>query len=119
MQDDDAPTYRVLSGLKSPVVILSRRWMEGYVDIWNTDKKKRVGKIVLPKDESMYQVLETALSYDDALVAVGGKSYISIWQTGTAKKVAVLPVNGKMAFSTSQTELAVVTESTLRFYTEK
>ncbi len=119
MQDDDAPTYRILSGNVSAIIVLSRRWMNGFVDVWNTTDKTRIARFSLSKDDSMYQILETSLSHDDTFVAIGGKKNLSIWDIKKGLQVATFPGNGQIQFSPNADELSVAMNDKLDFYVRK
>ena len=115
MQDDDAPTYRVVPGNVSPIVVLSRRWINGFIDIWDLHSHVRLKPIYLPKDDSEYKILEITISFDDSYVAIAGNSHVGIWDIKTSKRVMVFDGSGLIQFSPTDNELALVTKDKLNF----
>ena len=119
MQDNDAPTYRIISGASSPTIVLSRRWMNGFVDVWNLETRQRITAIYLPKDDSMYKILDTSLSFDDSFVAIVGGKRVSIWDIKSGKQAAIFDGTGLIQFSPSDNELSVVNNNILNIYVLK
>lgn len=116
MQDDDAPTHRVIPSRVGSFVALGRGWYgrATFVDVWDVSTMKRLGRYK-PKDAGTL----TSFSFDNSLLAVEGAKKVTIWRIANGKPVASVKGDGIMQFSPKSMELAVTDGDTLIIYVPK
>lgn len=116
MQDDDAPTHRVMPSRAGSLVALGRGWYgrPTFVDVWDVSAMKRLGRYK-PKDAGTL----TSFSFDNSLLAVEGAEKVTIWKIANGKQVASVKGDGIMQFSPKSMELAVTDGDTLTIFIPK
>jgi WD40 repeat protein len=116
LQEDDAPTHRVIPSRSGSLLALGRGWygQSPFVDVWDLALKKRLGRYK-PKDAGTL----TSFSFDNSLLAVEGSENVSIWNISKSKQVASVKGDGIMQFSPKSMELAVTDGATLIIYAAK
>jgi WD40 repeat protein len=116
MQDDDAPTQRVMPSWSSSFVALGRGWYgrPAFVDVWDVSSMKRIGRYK-SKDAGTL----TSFSFDNSLLAVEGAEKVTIWRIASGKQVTAVKSDGIMAFSPKVMELAATDGANLIVYVPK
>ena len=116
MQDDDAPTHRLIPSRVGSLVALGRGWygQHTFVDVWDMSTLRRLGRYK-PKDAGTL----TSFAFDNSFLAVEGAEKVTIWKVATGKQVAALKASGIMQFSPRSLELAATDGSSLIIYTPK
>ena len=116
MQDDDAPTHRLIPSRVGSLVSLSRGWYgkPTFVDVWDINASKRLLRFK-PKDAGTL----TSFSFDNSLLAVEGSEKVTILGIATGKQDSSVKGSGIMQFSPKFMELAVTDGSTLIIYVPK
>jgi hypothetical protein len=116
LQEDDAPTHRVIPGRSGSLVALGRGWygQQGFVDVWDVSKMKRLGRFK-PKGAGTL----TSFSFDNSLLAVEGAEKVTIWRIAGGKQVAAVKASGIMQFSPKVMELAATDGDNLIIYVPK
>lgn len=104
MQDDDAPTHRVIPSRVGSLVGLGRGWYgrSTFVDVWDVSIMKRLGRYK-PKDAGTL----TSFSFDNSLLAIEGAAKVTIWSISSGKQISSVKGSGIMQFSPRSMELAV------------
>jgi hypothetical protein len=113
MQDDDAPTHRVIPSRTGSLVALGRGWygQAAFVDIWDFVASKRLGRYKAKDIGSL-----TSFSFDNSLLAVEGAERVRLWRIGAGKQVTSVKGSGIMQFSPLALELAVTDGTDLIVY---
>lgn len=116
MQDDDAPTHRIILSRIGSLVALGRGWYgrPAFVDVWEISPMKYLGRYKAKDLGSL-----TSFSFDNSLLAVEGAEKVTIWSLATRKLVTSVKGNGIMQFSPQSMELAVTDGDTLLIYAPK
>lgn len=116
MQDDDAPTHRVIPSRTGSLVALGRAWygQPAFVDVWDTSSMKRLGRLKAKDIGTL-----TSFSFDNSMLAVEGAERVTIWKVATGKQVASVKGGGIMQFSPNSIELSVTDGSDLIVYALK
>ena len=116
MQDDDAPTHRVMPSLSGSLVALGRGWYgrSTFVDVWDVNMMKRLGRYKA-KDAGTL----TSFSFDNSLLAIEGSQKVTIWRIANGKQVASVQSDGIMQFSPKAMELAATDGDNLLIYVPK
>ena len=116
LQEDDAPTHRVIPSRSGSLLALGRGWygQSPFVDVWDLALKKRLGRYK-PKDAGTL----TSFSFDNSLLAVEGSEKVTIWNVSKGKQVAAVKGDGIMQFSPKSMEMAVTDGATLIIYVAK
>ena len=116
LQDDDAPTHRVIPSRVGSLVALGRGWhgKSGFVDVWDVGAMKRLGRYK-PKDAGTL----TSFSFDNSLLAIEGAEKVTIWKIANGKQIAAVKGDGIMQFSPKSMELAVTDGNSLIIYAPK
>jgi WD40 repeat protein len=113
MQDDDAPTHRMMPSLSGSLVALGRGWYgrPTFVDVWDVSLMKRIERFK-PKDAGTL----TSFSFDNSLLAIEGAEKVTIWRIDRGKKVASVKADGIMQFSPKRIELAATNGNELSIF---
>jgi WD40 repeat protein len=116
LQDDDAPTHRMIPSLSGSLVALGRGWygQPDFVDVWDINAMKRIGRYK-PKDAGTL----TSFSFDNSLLAVEGAKKVTLWRIVNGKQVASVQSDGIMQFSPKAMELAATDGNNLLIYVPK
>lgn len=116
MQDDDAPTHRLIPGRIGSLVALGRSWYgrPAFVDVWDISSMKRLGRYKAKDIGAL-----TSFSFDNSLLAVEGAAKVTIWKIATGKMIASVKGSGIMQFSPKFMELAVTDGNDLIIYAPK
>jgi WD40 repeat protein len=116
LQDDDAPTHRVIPSRIGSLVALGRGWygQPVFVDLWDLAFMKRIGRYKAKKGGTL-----TSFAFDNSLLAVEGDEKVTIWRISTGKQVGLVTGDGIMQFSPKSMELAVTDGDSLIFYVPK
>jgi len=116
MQDDDAPTHRLIPSRISSLVALSRGWYgkPTFFDVWDINASKRLLRFK-PKDAGTL----TSFSFDNSLLAIEGSEKVTILGIASGKQDSSVKGSGIMQFSPKSMELAVTDGSTLIIYVPK
>lgn len=116
LQDDDAPTHRVIPSRVGSLVALGRGWYgrATFVDVWDFSAMKRLGRYK-PKDAGTL----TSFSFDNSLIAIEGSEKVAIWRIANGKQVASVKGDGIMQFSPKSMKLAVTDGDNLIIYEPK
>jgi Anaphase-promoting complex subunit 4 WD40 domain len=116
LQDDDAPTHRIITSSVGSLVALGRGWygQPDFVDLWDVSVMKRIHRYK-PKGAGTL----TSFSFDNSLLAIEGSEKVTIWKIENGKQVAAVKGNGIMQFSPKTMELAVTDGNNLRIYVPK
>lgn len=116
MQDDDAPTHRLIPGRSGPLVALGRGWFgrAPFVDVWDTSSMKRVARLKAKDIGTL-----TSFSFDNSLLAVEGAARVTIWRLANRKEIASLKGSGIMQFSPKAMEISVTDQTDLIVYGPK
>jgi WD40 repeat protein len=116
LQDDDAPTHRVIPSKSGSLVALGRGWFgqTSFVDLWDTGPMKRIGRYKTKDGGSL-----TSFSFDNSLLAVEGAEKVTIWSISKGKQVGSVRGGGIMQFSPKSMELAVTDGDSLIIYVPK
>jgi Anaphase-promoting complex subunit 4 WD40 domain len=116
LQEDDAPTHRIIASRVGSLVALGRGWygQSGFVDIWDVSVMKRLHRC-RPKDAGSL----ASFSFDNSLLAIEGSEKVTIWKIENGKQVAAVKGNGIMQFSPKTMELAVTDGNNLIIYVPK
>jgi len=113
MQDDDAPTHRLIPSRQGRLVALGRGWYgrSAFVDVWDIGSMKRLGRY---KAKDLGTL--TSFSFDNSLLAIEGAERVTLWTVGTGKQATSVRGGGIMQFSPTALELAVTDGSDLILY---
>jgi len=113
MQDDDAPTHRLIPSRQGRLVALGRGWYgsSAFVDVWDIGSMKRLGRY---KAKDLGTL--TSFSFDNSLLAIEGAERVTIWTIGTGKQATSVKGSGIMQFSPTALELAVTDGMDLILY---
>ena len=116
LQEDDAPTHRVIPSRSGSLVALGRGWYgeSAFVDVWDVGAMKRVGRYKTREGGTL-----TSFSFDNSLLAVEGAEKVTIWRIAGGKQVASLKAGGIMQFSPKVMELAATDGDNLIIYLPK
>ncbi|CAN5485045.1 hypothetical protein BH10ACI3_BH10ACI3_18450 [soil metagenome] len=116
MQDDDAPTHRLIPSRIGSLASLSRGWYgkPTFFDVWDINVSKRLIRFK-PKDAGTL----TSFSFDNSLLAIEGSEKVTILGIATGKLDSSVKGSGIMQFSPKSMELAVTDENTLIIYVPK
>lgn len=116
MQDDDAPTHRLIPSRVGSLVSLSRGWYgkPSFFDVWDIATSKRLLRFK-PKDAGTL----TSFSFDNSLLAIEGSEKVTILGIATGKQDSSVKGSGIMQFSPKSMELAVTDGNTLIVYVPK
>ena len=116
LQEDDAPTHRVIPSRSGSLVALGRAWygQPAFVDVWDVSTMKRLRRYK-PKGAGTL----TSFSFDNSLLAVEGAERTTIWRIGDGKQVASLKADGIIQFSPKTIELAATDGDNLIIYAPK
>lgn len=116
LQEDDAPTHRVIPSRSGSLVALGRGWYgeSAFVDVWDVSAMKRVGRYKTKDGGTL-----TSFSFDNSLVAVEGAEKVTVWRIAGGKQVASLKAGGIMQFSPTVMELAATDGDNLIIYVPK
>ena len=116
LQEDDAPTHRVIPSRSGSLVALGRGWygQSAFVDVWDVSMMKRVGRYKTKESGTL-----TSFSFDNSLFAVEGAEKVTIWRIAGSKQVASLKADGIMQFSPKVMELAATDGDNLIIYALK
>jgi WD40 repeat protein len=116
LQDDDAPTHRVIPSRKGQLVALGRAWYgkPAFVDVWEIGAMKRLGRC---KAKDLGTL--TSFSFDNSLLAIEGSERVTIWKIETGKQITSVKGSGIMQFSPTTLELAVTDGTDLIIYAPK
>ena len=116
MQDDDAPTHRLIPSRTGSLVALGRGWygQPTFVDVWDISTMKRLGRFKA-KDTGILP----SFSFDNTLLAVDGAKSVTIWRVATAKQISSVKGDGLIQFSPHSHELAVTDGNDLIIYQTK
>ncbi|MCM3871357.1 MAG: hypothetical protein ND895_11785 [Pyrinomonadaceae bacterium] len=116
MQDDDAPTHRVIPSRVGSLVGLGRGWYgrSTFVDVWDVGTMKRLGRYK-PKDAGTL----TSFSFDNSLLAVEGAEKVTIWNISSGKQISSVKGGGIMQFSPKSMELAATDGDSLTIFVPK
>jgi hypothetical protein len=116
LQDDDAPTHRVIPSKSGSLVALGRGWygQTTFVDLWDLSTMKRVGRYKTKNGGTL-----TSFSFDNSLLAVEGAEKVTIWRIANGKQVGSVTGDGIMQFSPKSMELAVTHGDSLIVYVPK
>jgi WD40 repeat protein len=116
MQDDQAPTHRVIPSRSGSLLALGRGWygQSTFVDVWDLAAQKRIGRYK-PKDGGTL----SSFSFDNSLLAVEGSEKVTIWKISSGKQVGSVRGDGIMQFSPKSMELAVTDGASLIIYVAK
>jgi WD40 repeat protein len=116
LQDDDAPTHRVIPSRSGSFVALGRGWygQTAFVDLWDLTAMKRIGRYKTKNSGTL-----TSFSFDNSLLAVEGAEKVTIWRIGKGKQVGSVTGGGIMQFSPKTMELAVTDGANLIIYVPK
>lgn len=116
LQEDDAPTHRVIPSRSGSLVALGRGWygQSGFVDVWDVSVMKKVGRYKTKGSGTL-----TSFSFDNSLFAVEGAEKVTIWRIAGGKQVASLKSDGIMQFSPKVMELAATDGDNLIIYVPK
>ena len=116
LQDDDAPTHRVIPSRVGSLVALGRGWYgkSGFVDVWDVSAMKRLGRYK-PKDAGTL----TSFSFDNSFLAIEGAEKVTIWKIANGKQIAAVKGDGIMQFSPKSMELAATDGNSLIIYVPK
>jgi WD40 repeat protein len=113
LQDDDAPTHRVIPSRIGLLLALARGWYgkPPFIDLWDISAMKRLDRIKV-KDAGTL----TSFSFDNSLLAVEGAANVTLVRISDKKQVAELKGSGIMQFSTKSMEIAVTDNTSLLVY---
>lgn len=116
LQDDDAPTHRVIPSRNGQLVALGRAWYGKpvFVDLWDIGAMKRLGRYKAKDIGTL-----TSFSFDNSLLAIEGAERVTIWKIGTGKQLTSVKGSGIMQFSPATLELAVTDGTDLIIYVPK
>lgn len=116
MQDDDAPTHRLIPSETGSLVALSRGWYgkPTFIDVWDINASKRLLRFK-PKDAGTL----TSFSFDNSLLAIEGSEKVTILGIASGKQDSSLKGSGIMQFSPKSIELAVTDGNSLIIYSPK
>ena len=116
MQEDDAPTHRVIPSRTGTFLALGRGWygQPTFIDLWDTNSSKRLERIKLKDTGAL-----TSFSFDNSLLAIEGKEKVIILKVANGKPTGEVKGSGIMQFSPKTLELAVTDNTTLLIYTPK
>ena len=116
LQDDDAPTHRVIPSRTGSLVALGRGWygQAAFVDVWDFVASKRLGRYKARDIGSL-----TSFSFDNSLLAIEGAERVTLWTIATGKQVTSVKGSGIMQFSPTAMELAVTDGTDLIVYTPR
>ena len=116
LQDDDAPTHRVIPSKSGSLVALGRGWygQTSFVDLWDVAVMKRIGRYKTKDGGTL-----TSFSFDNSLLAVEGAKKVTIWKISNGKQVGSVTGDGIMQFSPKSMELAVTDGDSLIIYVPK
>ena len=116
LQDDDAPTHRVIPSRKGQLVALGRAWYgkPAFVDVWETGAMKRLARYKAKELGTL-----TSFSFDNSLLAIEGSERVTIWKVETGKQITSVKGSGIMQFSPTTMELAVTDGTNLIIYAPK
>lgn len=116
LQEDDAPTHRVIPSRSGSLVALGRGWygQSAFVDVWDLSAMKRVGRYKTKGGGTL-----TSFSFDNSLLAVEGAEKVTLWRIAGGKQAASLKSDGIMQFSPKVMELAATDGDNLIIYSPK
>jgi WD40 repeat protein len=116
LQDDDAPTHRVIPSKSGSLVALGRGWFgeTAFVDLWDLGLMKRIGRYKTKDGGTL-----TSFSFDNSLLAVEGAEKVTIWRISNGKRVGSVRGDGIMQFSPKSMELSVTDGDSLILYVPK
>lgn len=116
MQEDDAPTHRLIPSRVGSFLALSRGWygQPTFFDVWDINASKRLFRFK-PKNAGTL----TSFSFDNSLLAIEGSEKVTILAIATGKQDSSVKGSGIMQFSPKSMELAVTDGSTLVIYVPK
>ena len=116
LQDDDAPTHRVIPSKSGSLVALGRGWygQTSFVDLWDVAVMKRIGRYKTKDGGTL-----SSFSFDNSLLAVEGAKKVTIWKISNGKQVGSVTGDGIMQFSPKSMELAVTDGDSLIIYVPK
>jgi WD40 repeat protein len=116
MQEDDAPTHRVIPSRTGTFLALGRGWygQPTFIDLWDTSSMKRLERIKLKDTGTL-----TSFSFDNSLLAIEGKEKVIIVKVANGKSIGEVKGSGIMQFSPKTLELAVTDNTTLSIYNSK
>lgn len=116
LQDDAAPTHRVIPSKSGSLVALGRGWygQTSFADLWDVAVMKRIGRYKIKDGGTL-----TSFSLDNSLLAVEGAKKVTIWEISNGKQVGSVTGDGIMQFSPKSMELAVTDGDSLIIYVPK
>ena len=116
LQDDDAPTHRVIPSKSGSLVALGRGWFgqTAFVDLWDLGLMKRIGRYKTKDGGTL-----TSFSFDNSLLAVEGAEQVTIWRISNGKRAGSVRGDGIMQFSPKSMELSVTDGDSLVIYVPK
>jgi WD40 repeat protein len=116
MQEDDAPTHRLIPSRVGSFLALARGWygQPTFFDLWDTNSSKRLLRFK-PKDAGTLM----SFSFDNSLLAIEGSEKVTILRISSGKQDSSVKGSGIMQFSPKSMELAVTDGSTLIIYVPK
>ena len=116
LQNDDAPTRRLIPSRVGSLVALGRGWYgkPSFFDVWDVNASKRLLRFT-PKDGGSL----TSFSFDNSLLAMDGSEKVTIMRIATGKQESLIKGSGIMQFSPLSLELAVSDGNDLTIYIPK
>ncbi len=115
LQDDDAPTHRIIPSSDGSLLALGRGWLgqgKDFVDVWNISTQERVARLKYMDSP------DASISYKNQFIAVSDEKTksIKIFELPDGKERARFKDVNLFAFNPAVLELVIVNGNTLSFY---